>query len=94
MHTPCRTCEIIIGIAKRHFHNNITDQGALQTQLDMECNNLANHGFNASEVAQCRALVDGNMPAIYMELVNNPTATPMKICTDLGQCTTVSICLF
>jgi len=88
-HNPCRTCEIIIGIAKRHFHNNITDQGALKTQLDTECRNLANHGFTAAEVASCIALVDNNMPAIYNELVNNPTASPKKICTDLNQCTMV-----
>jgi uncharacterized protein (DUF2141 family) len=88
-HNPCRTCEIIVGIAKRHFHNNFTDQGALQTQLLAECQNLINHGFTADEVANCVALVNNNMPAIYQEMVNNPTAPPMKICTDLKQCTMV-----
>jgi hypothetical protein len=89
-HNPCRTCEVLIGIAKRHFHNNFTDQGALKTQLDLECRNLAQHGFTDAEVQGCIALVDGNMPAIYNELVNNPTATPQKICTDLKQCMTVT----
>jgi len=88
MHDPCRTCEIIIGIAKRHFHNNITDQNALKTQLELECQNLAMHGFSAQEVAGCIKVVDDNIVAIFTELKNNPNANPHKICQDFGSCPT------
>uniref|UniRef100_A0A914WIH4 Saposin B-type domain-containing protein n=1 Tax=Plectus sambesii TaxID=2011161 RepID=A0A914WIH4_9BILA len=86
-HTACNTCQIIIGVAKRHFNNNITDVNALKAQLDMECQALTQHGYTQTEADNCQSLVDANMNAIFMELQNNPTASPQKICQDLGQCT-------
>uniref|UniRef100_A0A914XRV9 Saposin B-type domain-containing protein n=1 Tax=Plectus sambesii TaxID=2011161 RepID=A0A914XRV9_9BILA len=92
-HTACNTCQIIIGVAKRHFNNNITDVNALKAQLDMECQALTQHGYTQTEADNCQSLVDGNMNAIFMELQNNPTASPQKICQDLGQCTMVNMVL-
>jgi hypothetical protein len=91
-HDPCRVCEALIAIARRHFHdsNQTMTEDALQTQLNIECDNFGQHGFTPAEVASCHTQVNANIDAIYMELVNNPNANPQQVCTDLGPCASMT----
>lgn len=85
-HDPCRVCEILIVIARRHFHNNVKNIAALQTQLELECNNLVQQGFSASEVQHCVLLVDDHIDDIYNELNANVDVSVHQNCLHLMQC--------
>merc|ERR1711939_121618 len=86
MHDPCRTCQILILIARRSFNNTVNDQAALQAQLLMECDNLAQHGFSADEVAGCKAQVNAKIGDIYNELHDHPEESSRDVCVHIGEC--------
>jgi hypothetical protein len=96
---PCRLCEIVVNIARHHFHNNITDEAALMTQLQAcvvcfvsnrqvvslqaECTNLGNTQGQAWADA-CTALITAKGHMIYVALANNEHGR--QTCTDIGEC--------
>jgi hypothetical protein len=82
-HDPCRTCDIVLNIARHHFHNNITDKAALQAQLLLECQHLAQfEGQEAS--AHCTQIVNNNMDKIYSDLSTGVSAR--QTCIDIREC--------
>jgi len=82
-HDPCRTCDIIINIARHHFHNNINDIDALQKQLQLECDALGQQeGQEAA--AHCTSIVNQNMPTIFSDLQAGKSAH--QTCMDIGEC--------
>jgi hypothetical protein len=82
-HDPCRTCEIIVNIARHHFHNNITDQGALQAQLLVECQHLVQTESQAA-ADHCKMIVTNNIAKIFQDMSTNHTAR--QTCTDINEC--------
>uniref|UniRef100_A0A914W433 Saposin B-type domain-containing protein n=1 Tax=Plectus sambesii TaxID=2011161 RepID=A0A914W433_9BILA len=79
----CRTCEIIINIAQYHFHNNINDQNALQQQLLIECQHLAQtEGPTASK--NCINIVNANIAKIFADMKSGQS--PRQTCVDIREC--------
>jgi hypothetical protein len=87
-HDPCRVCETLMAIARRHFHNNITDETALGVQLHMECDNLGMNGFTTQEVQNCNDQITAHLHDIFLELSNNPNLNVRQVCQAFGRCPT------
>uniref|UniRef100_A0A914CLB9 Saposin B-type domain-containing protein n=1 Tax=Acrobeloides nanus TaxID=290746 RepID=A0A914CLB9_9BILA len=77
----CRICEFILAIARHHFHNNITDEAALKTQLLAECGHIS----NSADQTTCKAIVNNNIDKIYADLKagdrDGQTCVDIKYCT-------------
>uniref|UniRef100_A0A914VVK5 Saposin B-type domain-containing protein n=1 Tax=Plectus sambesii TaxID=2011161 RepID=A0A914VVK5_9BILA len=85
-HDPCRTCQILIGIARHYLNNTVNNQAQLQQVLLQECQQLANHGFSQPEVQGCIAQVNAKIGDIYSEMHDHPTDTNMQVCQHIGDC--------
>jgi hypothetical protein len=81
---PCRTCEIIINIARHHFNNTVNDKAALQAQLLVECQYLSQvEGQAAAD--HCTSVVNAKIDMIYDDMHTMKTAR--QTCVDIGECT-------
>jgi len=85
----CRTCEIVMNFALHHFHDNITDQMALQTELFNECRRIANIEGQA-QAQHCHDIVQNNIDKIFADLQNtsgsSDIATAHRTCVDINEC--------
>uniref|UniRef100_A0A914W276 Saposin B-type domain-containing protein n=1 Tax=Plectus sambesii TaxID=2011161 RepID=A0A914W276_9BILA len=85
-HDPCRTCQILIGIARHYLNNTVNNQAQLQQVLLAECQQLGNHGFSQPEIQGCIAQVNAKIGDIYSEMHDHPTDTNMQVCQHIGDC--------
>jgi hypothetical protein len=84
----CRTCEIIINIARHHFHNNVTNQGALQAQLLRECDQLSDID-GPTAAAHCRQVINANIAQIFADMHTNKPAH--QTCVDIKECKPMTV---
>jgi len=77
----CRICEFIIAIARHHFNNSFTDEGALKAQLLTECGHIS----NTQDQTTCKTIVNGNIDKIYADLQAGDRSG--QTCVDIAYCT-------
>ncbi|ETN71008.1 hypothetical protein RB195_017106 [Necator americanus] len=84
--SECQICEHLIGQARHHFNNNVTNEKALQQELLKECQHLPpNEGTSAEKT--CIDMVNNNIDKIFSDIQAGDRDG--QTCFDIGACTSI-----
>ncbi|EPB77404.1 surfactant protein B [Ancylostoma ceylanicum] len=84
--SECQICEHLIGQARHHFNNHVTNKKDLEHELLKECEHLPpNEGPSAEQT--CINLVNNNIDKIFSDIQAGDRDS--QTCFDIGACTSV-----
>uniref|UniRef100_A0A0N4ZGZ6 Saposin B-type domain-containing protein n=1 Tax=Parastrongyloides trichosuri TaxID=131310 RepID=A0A0N4ZGZ6_PARTI len=86
--SACQICCHIVGHAEHHFHKQ-TPENQLLHELTRECLRLGHQNQQDGQV--CLQQVHKFIDTIYKDF--EAGSTTVKVCTDMGDCTSTDVCV-